>query len=89
MPLDLIGRSKHFVIDSAPSLPCPNSSGQKPRSANMALKLYPCECGRRFQLSESEDTTKCLTCRIVDDLKAGRVQPPAAIRSRRGSDRAC
>jgi hypothetical protein len=44
-----------------------------------ALKSYSYECGCRFRASESEDTTKCLTCRIIDDLKAGRLQPPASI----------
>jgi hypothetical protein len=49
-------------------------------SSNMALKSYSCGCGCRFRVSDSEGITKCLTCRIVDDLKAGRLQPPAAIR---------
>ena len=45
-----------------------------------ALRSYSCECGGSFQVTDSEDTTMCLTCRIVYDLKAGRIQPPEAIR---------
>ena len=81
MPFDfMIDRSKHSLPTQRHPWPCPNSSGQ-----NMALKSYSCGCGCRFQVARGEDTTKCLTCRIVDDLKAGRVQPPAAIRRPRES----
>ena len=45
-----------------------------------ALKSYSCKCGCRFRASDCEDTTKCLTCRIIDDLKAGRLPLPATIR---------
>ena len=45
----------------------------------------PVDAAVSFQVARGEDTTKCLTCRIVDDLKAGRVQPPAAIRRPRES----
>ena len=29
-----------------------------------ALRSYSCECGYHFRASESEDTTKCLTCTL-------------------------
>ena len=45
-------------------------------SANMALKSYSCEYGRRFLASDNEDVSKCLTCRIIDDLKAGSFSRP-------------
>ena len=40
------------------------------------LTSRSCGCGCRFQVAHGEDAAKCLTCRIIDDLKAGRVQTP-------------
>jgi hypothetical protein len=44
------------------------------------LTSRSCGCGCRFQVADGEDTAKCLTCHIIDDLRAGRVQTPIAIR---------
>ena len=41
------------------------------------LTSRSCGCGSRFQVADGEDAAGSLTARIIDDLKAGRVQTPA------------
>jgi hypothetical protein len=45
-----------------------------------ALKSCSCECSCTFWVFDGEDASMCLTCCIVYDLKAGKIQPPVANR---------